>query len=668
MINKLLGALLTKRNVDLQVDKGKFLILYCLLLAGSLSAQGTRIGGTRNTEIEIENCARINTKLTEFGPAIYKDELVFLARPKRGAIDPVSRQTYFKLFRASLSADGVPGYPKRFSVELNSNYNEGPVSFTQDDRVIYFTRTQLRDGATIEDGSGTANLGIYSAYRAQYDWADIQALPFNGKDFSNQHPSLSPDGRRIFFASNRSGGYGGYDLYFADYRDGRWSEAINLGPEINTEGNEAFPYIHPNGRLFFASDGHGGLGGYDLYLMDLSQRRWGKLINLPAPINSLADDVGISLDKEGRRGYIVSNREGGKGKDDIYLLKFSRGFASLQGPDIDGAALTVYDGSNSRRIAGAEVWLAEVDAVGRLPASFYSFRLEEKPTGRLLRPMVKPLGMLQVPARRTDREGSVRLELAVGKTYEVSISKPGYSPETLRFVFTAEGPSRPLDLILQPTNCTLLSGRITDNQGSGTGKIPLQFRPQNCPAARVTTMTDLAGYYQVCLPTDCDYLASAGRPGFETVTQQLTSIQLQNREHPHLDFQLRPEGMVARRGTEADEGILPLPGISFYGKTAILQEALSSDVDLLETLLRQRLDLRLLLVVHTDGPEAIETLQNLGQQRGEAIRQALLRRGIAAERLQTVAYGNQFRRKACVNCTPADYLLNNHVEAKVMVW
>ncbi|MEL7160505.1 MAG: hypothetical protein AAFN92_07090, partial [Bacteroidota bacterium] len=590
-----------------------FLCTFCILCltSSSLPGQGTRLGTTRNTEIEIENCSRINTTGTEFGPAIYEDQLVFVARPKRGPVN-ARGQTYYKLFRAPVSADGVPGNPKRFSAELNSGYNEGPVSFTQGERVIYFTRTQLKDGATVEDGTGKANLGIYSAFRGAYGWADIRGLPFNGPAFNNQHPSMTPDGKRIFFSSDRPGGYGGYDIYFADFQDGRWSEAINLGPEINTVNNEAFPYIHPSGRLFFASEGHGGQGGYDLFMMDLSQRRWGKLINLPAPVNSPGDDVGITLGKEGRRGYIVSNRAGGKGKDDIYLLKFSRGFASIQGPDIDGAALTVYDGANSRRVVGAEVWLGEVDPVGRLPADFYSFQLINRPGGKQIKPIVKPLGMLQYPARRTDREGGLRLELAVGKTYEISVAKPGYVPETLRFVFTEEGPSRPLDIILQPTNCVLLTGRITDVNGGGTGQVPLQFRPEGCSAAGVSAMTDLAGYYEVCLRPDCDYLASAGRRGFETGTQRLKQTTLQNNEHPRLDFQLQPEGLTASRGTEADESVLELPGMSFYGKTAILQEALSRDVDLLVSLLEERPDVRLLLMVHTDGAENSATLEQLG--------------------------------------------------------
>ncbi|MEO0732522.1 MAG: OmpA family protein, partial [Bacteroidota bacterium] len=346
----------------------------------------------------------------------------------------------------------------------------------------------------------------------------------------------------------------------------------------------------------------------------------------------------------------------------------SRGFESIQGPDIDGAVLTIYDGANSRRVAGAEVWLGEVDPVGRLPADFYSFQLVERPGGKQIKPVVKPLGMLQYPASRTDREGSLRMELAVGKTYEISVAKPGYAPETLRFVFTEDGPSRPLDIILQPTDCILLTGKITDTNGGGTAHVPLQFRPDGCSAAGVSAQTDLAGYYEVCLRADCDYRVSAGRAGFETGTQRLKQTTLLNNEHPRLDFQLQPEGLVSRRGTEADESILELPGMSFYGKTAILQEDLSRDVDLLVSLLAERPDVRLQLMVHTDGVEQPALLEQLGKQRGEAIRDALVRKGVLPERLQIVAYGNRYRLKKCDNCSATDYVVNNRVEAKVVGW
>lgn len=650
------------------MDLKRLLPVLLPLFSWCLAAQGTLMTSVVNGDIEIENCARVNDRETQFGPAIYGEELVFLTRPKRGNVDPVTRKTYFKLFQAPISRDGLPGNPRPFSVELSSNYNEGPVSFTQEDRVIFLTRTLQRDGTTEEDLTGKTNLGIYSAYRATYDWADVRPLPFNGRNFSNQHPSVSKDGRRVFFASNREGGYGGYDLYFSDYRDGRWSGAINLGPEINTEGNEAFPHIHPSGRLFFASDGHGGQGGYDLFMMDLSGRRWGELINLPAPVNSPGDDVGIALTDDGNRAYLVSNRDGGKGQDDIYLLRLKRGIVSLRGPEIDGETFTLYDGATSRRISGAQVWFSEVDPSGRMPPELYSFQLEQRSGNKQIVPVVRPLGQLPPSPLRTDREGGLRLELVVGKTYELRVHKSGYTPGALRFVYTREGPSRPLVLTLQPAGCKLVSGRITDRNGGGIEAVPLQFRPENCSAGAVSTVTDIAGYYEICVPVGCSFLVAAGRPGYETSTAQLSGAQLEENEHPAVNLALKAEGNISRRNVNTSDALLPLPGLNFFAGTSILQEELSRDLGLLFRLLEDRPDLRLLLVAHTDGAQAPEMLVRLGEQRAEAVRQALLRRGIGADRLRTVAYGNAYRLRPCSTCSPEDYAVNNRLEAKVIDW
>ena len=619
-----------------------------------------------NGDVEIENCARINDREIQFGPAVYGEDLVYLTRPRVGAIDPLTRKTFFKLFRAPLGRDGMPGRPKKFSVELNSGYNEGPVSFTQEDRVIFFTRTQLDDGTTIEDLNGKANLGIYSAYRAEYDWAGVLPLPFNGKNFSNKDPSVTPNGKRVFFSSNREGGYGGYDLYFADFFEGRWSEAINLGPDVNTEGNEAFPHIHPSGRLFFSSTGHGGRGGYDVFMIDLSGRRWGEVINLPAPVNSAGDDIGITLTPDGRRAYLASNRAAGMGEDDIYLLRLKRGIASLQGPEIDGETFTVYDGANSRRVSGATVWLGEAGPAGRLPAEFYSFRLEQKTAGKQLTPVTKPVGLLPPTQLRTDREGSLRLELTVGKTYELTVHKNGFNPGTLRFIYTKDGPSRPLFLTLTPNNCRVVSGRITDAKGGGIEEVPVQFRPEDCAAASVSTMTDAAGNYQICLPSGCNFLAIAGRPGYQTGTARLPAQQFLDAELPVFNMALKPEGNISRHGLNTLDAVLPLTALNFFDGTAILQPERSRDLDVLQQLLNDRPDVKLLITAHNDGNQPPGDLVRAGEQRAEAVRQALMTRGVAGNRLRTVAYGNAYRLRECTNCTAQDYLVNSRMEARVI--
>ncbi|MTB52734.1 OmpA family protein [Lewinella sp. W8] len=646
---------------------GKIALPLLLLFWSSLAlAQGTLLNQAGNSDIEIENCARINDGEVQFGPALYGDDLVFVTRPRRGNVDPATGKTFFELFRAPLNPDGAPGYPKPFSVELNSNYNEGPVSFSNDDRVIYFTRTLLSGGTTIEDPSGTANLGVYSAFRAEYDWAAVRALPFNGANFSNQHPSVTANGRRIFFASDRNGGYGGYDLFFSDFRDGRWGPAINLGPEINTEGNEAFPFIHPSGRLFFASNGHGATPDYDLFMMDLSQRRWGKLIRLPAPLNSSADEVGLCLTADGRRAYLVSNRAGGKGQDDIYLIRMPRGLATLEGASVDGETLTIYDGATSQRVAGAQVWLCEVDPAGRLPADFYSFELRETVGAGEILPVEKAIGSTGAIPLRSDQEGSLRLELNRGKTYEVQVLKPGFAPQRLRFLYTEEGPSRPLVVTLSPSDCVTVSGRVRLEGSAGAEGVAVQFRPENCPGASLNTTTDLTGYYQLCLPPNCNYLISAGGNGYATVSDRLPATAFGNASAPEVNLETQTAGNVRRRSGDLLSATLPLPGVSYFGNTAVLREDESRDINLLMRLLTDRPDLKMEIVVHTDGPGPEQTLMQLGQQRGDALRQALIRRGINDRRLRVLPVGRQYRVRECSSCTPEDYAANNRLEVRVI--
>jgi outer membrane protein OmpA-like peptidoglycan-associated protein len=354
--------------------------------------------------------------------------------------------------------------------------------------------------------------------------------------------------------------------------------------------------------------------------------------------------------------------------DDIYRLQLARGFSTLEASRKDGAVLTVYDGATSQRIQGAEVWLTAANNAGRFPTNSYSFDVINRSNRPKIQLKPKPFGMLPATGLITDREGSTRLELKIGTTYEVRVYQPGYQPASLRFVFTENGPSRPLAITLQPTTCILVSGRMTTATGEGAGGVPFQFRPQGCNAASISGITDLAGYYEICLAPNCNYLLAAGKPGLETGVAQLSAKQLASSRHPNQDLTLQYEAGLRRRGTDADNAILPLPGITFYGNTASLNEANSGDLELLVQLLTDRPDLKLLLVAHTDGPGDDAALLRLGDQRANSLRESLLRQGIGADRLRTISYGRQYRIKDCTNCTVEDWARNNRMEAKVIGW
>jgi outer membrane protein OmpA-like peptidoglycan-associated protein len=201
--------------------------------------------------------------------------------------------------------------------EMNTAFQDGPAVVSEDGKTIYFTRSGTKSGR-----DAALHLNIYSANINGSSLSRVRNLPFNNDEYSVMHPTLSKDGTRLYFSSNMPDGLGGYDLYYVDIDgNGRYSEPVNLGPGINTEGNEVFPFIFREDVLFFASNAHPGLGGLDVYMtVDLGTENQ-QVLNMGTPFNTSSDDFCLYIDTKFKFGYISSNRRGGKGEDDIYSFK-----------------------------------------------------------------------------------------------------------------------------------------------------------------------------------------------------------------------------------------------------------------------------------------------------------------------------------------------------------
>jgi hypothetical protein len=219
--------------------------------------------------------------------------------------------------------------PKRIKSTVNSRYHEGPICFNSDETAVYFTRNNLSSGKMRRDVKGIQNLTLLIAgLDKDGNWINIRSLNINSKDYSVGHPSISKDGKTLYFASDMPGGFGGADLYKASIlEDGNLGTPINLGKTINTEGQEMFPWIAPNGHLFFASNGLMGLGGLDNFVAELDEN--GNVTNYQhcgTDINSSMDDFGVTFMPDGKTGYFSSNRSEGLGGDDIYSFNLIKPF------------------------------------------------------------------------------------------------------------------------------------------------------------------------------------------------------------------------------------------------------------------------------------------------------------------------------------------------------
>ncbi|MCS6795807.1 MAG: OmpA family protein [Raineya sp.] len=214
---------------------------------------------------------------------------------------------------------------KPFPLAQKTNYHEGPACFSPKGDTLIYTRNSQKKGKPTNDakmpasGSKFNRLKIYFAYKQPNGtWGKEEEFPHNSADFSTMHPALSPDGKILYFVSDRTGGQGGMDLWLSRYENGKWSEPENLGETFNTRGHEVFPFVDSKGNLYFASNGHGGLGGLDIFM---AENVGGKLlapVNLGYPINSTKDDFGFYFNPKTKRGFLSSNRGDGPGKDDIY--------------------------------------------------------------------------------------------------------------------------------------------------------------------------------------------------------------------------------------------------------------------------------------------------------------------------------------------------------------
>jgi len=275
---------------------------------------------------DIKNLA-INSEYSDFSPMFYnEDEIVFSSAMDSSFFNTRrykwNGQPYLDLYVAKINKESQDlRNAIKFSKKINTKYHEASVTFSPDNTTMYFTRNNYGEKLR-RDKNGINHLKIYMSKKENGEWTEAKELPFNGDSFSTGHPALSPDGKQMYFVSDMPGSIGETDIFVVDVLgDGMFSEPRNLGPEINTERREMFPFIN-NKKLYFSSDGHIGLGGLDIYEVSFDDDEgFLEVRNVGRPVNSNMDDFSYIVNEETQKGFFASNRKGGKGDDDIYSFK-----------------------------------------------------------------------------------------------------------------------------------------------------------------------------------------------------------------------------------------------------------------------------------------------------------------------------------------------------------
>ncbi|WP_281633128.1 OmpA family protein [Flavobacterium luteolum] len=267
--------------------------------------------------------AGINSSRSDYGSAFYGQNIVFASARRKGQLNPSSGEYCTDLYISALKSDGSIERPAKFGGKINTKFNESTPVFTKDGKTVYFTRNNYIGGKTGADKNKITLLKLYKATLEGKKWKYIKELPFNSNEYSVAHPALSQDEKTLYFVSDMPGSLGESDIYKVSINGGdSYGNPINLGPSINTEGRESFPFVSAKNELYFASDGYPGLGGLDIFVAKSNSKGdFEKPVNIGEPVNGPSDDFAFLIDTNTKNGFFSSNRDNGVGSDDIYKLK-----------------------------------------------------------------------------------------------------------------------------------------------------------------------------------------------------------------------------------------------------------------------------------------------------------------------------------------------------------
>ena len=510
---------------------------------------------------------------------------------------------------------------EEFSKSINSKYHEGPVTFFKDYKKIVFTRNNYNKGRAKKSDKGVNMLKLFIASKKGNKWTDIKELPINSDQYSTGHPALSPDNRKMYFVSDMPGGFGGTDIYVVDYRDGSWGVPVNLGREINTEGSEMFPFVDEAGNFYFASDGHAGLGGLDMFYVEFRNGvPFGGVENLGAPINSTKDDFGFITDAERSHGYFSSNRRKGYSDDNIYA--FTKGCNSLN--------LIVLNQETNEPLADTEL--------------------------RMVKNGVNKQRYI------TNSQGQTSLCLESGSDFEFKAFKEGYEVGTITYgtMSNSLAKKQQLKLYLEPSKRPLVRGRIVsevDQRPIAGATVRLENERDG---SIETIITGVDGRYVFQPVRDGKYSVTAVKDNYAINTESIGKIKNSKKNiSVEQNFGMIGEGDIFR-----------LDNIYYdLDKSEIRTDAKKELDNKVIPILKKYPDIQIELRSHTDSRASEEYNLRLSAERAKSVVDYLIKKGISSSRLTAQGYGETELVNECddsVKCSEVEHQQNRRTEFKIL--
>lgn len=559
------------------------------------------------------------TSAGEFCPFVYNGGLVFTSnRPSLrwiGSRHSWTGKDYYNLFYAK-GTEGAFGLVSAFAPEMSTKFHNGPACLDAAGTTLFFTSNNVKDGKRTEDEKGITRLKIFSAKWADGSFSGETSLPFNSDKYSVQHPSVSPDGKTLYFASDMPGGSGGMDIWMSTWDGTAWSAPVNLGPKVNTKAQEAFPYIAANGVLYFASNGWPGLGATDIFFSDM---KGGNPMNMGAPVNSSAEDFGIALLPDLLSGYFSSNRDGLGDNDDIYYFKNT----------CVNATVTVKDEKSGEPLANTELKFL-VDGVEK-------------------------------EVVYTDEKGQFTRCLIPTGSYEFRASKDLYLPgksSVSGSSMLANPDAGNLTINLKRTIVNVTGRVFVADKKTGIADQKVVLKNTNS-GETFEAMTDAKGNFKFeDIAREALFEVSVERENCGSANEKLSTVGVRGDKTLAAELQLYCKGAVIK-----------VENIYYDYNNAEIRPDAAAELDKLVNLMTRYPAMTIELGSHTDARGNDGKNQKLSDDRAKNAVKYIVSKGINTKRIKAKGYGEKKILNKCANnveCTDAEHEQNRRTEITIL--
>ncbi len=561
--------------------------------------------------------ASINSGKGDFGVAYFGEAITYVSKSENtGFATPKygwDNDYFLNVMQSNFEMDSSLSKPFLLKHNFISRAHDGPVAFSPDLTEMVITKNEISK----KNGKQVIRLSLYFSKNTGKTWAELVPFEFNSEKYDVGHATYSPDGNSIYFTSNMPGGKGGTDIYRCDRKGNSWTEPVNLGDAVNTAGNEMFPFVHDN-SLFFASDGFYGLGGLDIFEVNLNTNSAAR--NIGYPVNTSHDDFGLVFDKSGEIGFLSSNR--GDNIDRIYHVK-----RRLINVNLEGEVYAVY--AEKEPVADQFVWIVNMTTQTR-------------------------------DSVNTDIAGKFSYPISIDNEYRVYTKKEEFillKEKTVSSTGIRKDSTLHCELLLKPTTIQVHL-RVTEKESKRIIPDATATITDYNLGWDTTLITNSEGLVTLTVDRNKVYWAHGAKRGFIDADISFNSAN-ENDKVIDIELELPP----IKKGEK-----FKLENI-FYDldKSTLRSESMRSLDKLADFIIKN--DLKIELSAHTDSRGSNSYNQRLSQARAQSCVDYLIQKGVKSHRIKAKGYGETQLVNHCKNgvkCSEEEHQENRRTEVKIL--